>query len=135
MRYYYCIMGGYAISLLAGVIIEPIHNYLTRKADAFYNEALDGARDTKPYAIGGYLMGIIERIIYSTLIGFEVNAAGAFIGGWITAKAIGGWSVNPQGTRYRKELLSVNLMASGISAVFGIVGGLLIKYGLSVRCG
>ena len=133
MNYYY-IVGGYAVSILAGYIVERSHNYLTKKAEGFFNEGNDGVREPKPDSKGGYVMGWIERIIYSTLIGFEVSAAGAFIGGWITAKAIAGWSVNPNRTRYRKELLAVNLMASGISAFFGIVGGLLIRYGLSTRC-
>ena len=73
------------------------------------------------------MTGIIERIIYTTVIGFDVSGAGAFIGAWITIKAIGGWaSWSKDQTVYGKSLFFSGLLGSAMFAVFGIFGGLII---------
>lgn len=72
-------------------------------------------------------MGILERIIYTTLIGFNVPAAAAFIGGWVTIKAIGGWATWAQKDHpYGKALFFSGLLGSAMSVIFGLIAGLYL---------
>lgn len=110
-----------------GFLIKYLLSKLYKRAEIRYFDPLKDDKIEKPDVISGLIMGITERAAYTAFIGFNIPASGAFIGGWITAKAIGGWSFNPDRSKYRKELFSINLIASGISAILGIIAGFLIK--------
>lgn len=75
--------------------------------------------------------GIVERVIYTILVGWNVSGAAGFIGAWVTIKAIGGWARwgGPKSTMYTRAVFTVGLLGSGLSAIFGLVGGLIILAG------
>jgi hypothetical protein len=72
------------------------------------------------------LTGVFERVLITTLVGWEVQGAGAFIGSWVLVKAVGGWQSWSKGTTYGRSIFSVGLLGSALSIFFGIVGGLII---------
>ena len=73
-------------------------------------------------------MGVVERAIYTTLVAFNVPGAGAFIGAWVTIKALGGWSpLTTDRTPYMQRLFMTGLLSSGVSALMGVLGGILIR--------
>ena len=76
-------------------------------------------------------MGIVERVIYTILIGWNVSGAAAFIGAWVTIKAIGGWARwgGPTSTTYTRAVFTVGLLGSALSAIFGLACGLIIQAG------
>jgi hypothetical protein len=76
-------------------------------------------------------MGIVERAIYTILIGWNVSGAAGFIGAWVTIKAIGGWARwgGPKSTMYTRSVFTVGLLGSALSAIFGLAGGLIILAG------
>jgi hypothetical protein len=75
--------------------------------------------------------GIVERIIYTILVGWNVSGAASFIGAWVTIKAIGGWARwgGPTSTMYTRAAFTVGLLGSALSAIFGLAGGLIILAG------
>ena len=71
-------------------------------------------------------IGVIERAVFTTLVGWEVSGSAAFISVWIATKTIGGWGNWNRGTAHGRAALLVGLMLSALSALFGIIGGLMI---------
>ena len=71
-------------------------------------------------------IGIFERILFATLVGWNVPGAAGFIGSWITIKALGGWASWSKGTTYGRAVFGVGLLGSCLSAIFGVAGGLVI---------
>ena len=73
--------------------------------------------------------GITERIIYTILVGWNVSGAASFIGPWITIKAVGGWARwgGPNSTPYTRSAFTIGLLGSALSAIFGLVGGIVIS--------
>lgn len=72
-------------------------------------------------------LGLYERTMIIFLVGFNVSAAAAFIGAWIALKSASGWKDWSTGTAEgRARVLSATLI-SGVSALFGVIGGLLIR--------
>ncbi|HVS40599.1 MAG TPA: hypothetical protein VMS17_33900 [Gemmataceae bacterium] len=73
-------------------------------------------------------LGVIERIVITTLVGFGVGGSAGFIGAWITIKAVGGWGriAGPKSTPYQRAIFMAGLLSSIWSAFFGVVGGLFI---------
>jgi prepilin signal peptidase PulO-like enzyme (type II secretory pathway) len=71
-------------------------------------------------------IGVVERVLYTTLVGWNVSGAAAFIGAWVTIKALGGWQAVNKGTGYGRAAFFVGLIGSALSVLFGIVGGLMI---------
>ena len=73
------------------------------------------------------IIGVLERIIYTTLIGFDVSGAGIFIGTWLGIKVAGGWSTWSQDkTLYGKVLFFSALIVNAISIICGTVGGIIL---------
>ncbi len=76
-------------------------------------------------------MGILERALYTILIGWSVSGAASFIGAWVTIKAVGGWARwgGSKSTMYTRAVFTVGLLGSALSAIFGVVAGLIIVAG------
>jgi len=74
------------------------------------------------------LIGIFERGIITTLVGFNVPGAGAFMGILIITKASQNWGslISPNDSKKAKIGFSRNLLGSLMSLSFGILGGLII---------
>jgi len=77
-------------------------------------------------------IGLFERGVFCLLIGTEVPAAATFIGGWIALKLAGGWQVWSKGTTYGRAIFFTGLLGNMMSALFGVVGGIVVKKLLKV---
>jgi len=73
-------------------------------------------------------MGIVERIIYTIMVGRSISGAAGFIGAWVTIKAIGGWAKwgGTGSTPYTRAVFTVGLLGSALSVIFGLASGLII---------
>jgi hypothetical protein len=75
------------------------------------------------------LHGIIERAVFTTLVAWQVSGAASFIGAWITIKAAGmNWQTFTGHSEFARQAFGVSLFLSGLSALFGILGGLFILH-------
>ena len=72
------------------------------------------------------LIGVFERAIITTLVGWEVPGTAGFIGAWVAVKSAGGWSSWSKGTNYGRAIFFAGLLGSAMSLLFAIVGGLII---------
>ena len=116
---------GYGISLVAGaVFMWPVWKLLSHLTSKIPKDATDKEATTVWWF--PVSMGIVERMVFTTLIGWNVPGAAAFIGAWVTIKALGGWGRWSQGTTYGRATFMGALMLSALSAMFGIGGGLVI---------
>jgi hypothetical protein len=72
-------------------------------------------------------LGVFERGVYATLIGFAVPGAAAFIVIWIALKQAEGYSVWSKGTAYGRGVFLSELMRTSMSLVFGLSAGLVVR--------
>ena len=72
------------------------------------------------------LVGLFERVIITTFVGWNVSGTAGFIGAWVAVKSAGGWQNWSKGTTYGRAILSIGLLGSAMSILFGLVGGLII---------
>jgi hypothetical protein len=72
-------------------------------------------------------IGFFERTLYSLLIGLDIGGGATFIGVWIGVKLAGGWQSWSKGTTYGRATLGIGLLGSAMSALFGVVAGLVIR--------
>lgn len=72
------------------------------------------------------LIGVFERAIITTLVGFSIPGAAAFIGTWVLIKAAGGWQTWGEG-KYARAVLFVGLLGSALSIVFALVAGIILR--------
>jgi len=84
-----------------------------------------------------WFLGITERLIFTTFFVFSPSDAIIAMGGWLALKLATGWHKRTEESRPYFQLLirSLSLSAllgSAISLSFAIIGGLLIKYGISL---
>ncbi|HME42316.1 MAG TPA: hypothetical protein VKF36_04450 [Syntrophorhabdales bacterium] len=115
--------------LVCGIIAVPVlwlwWRYLIRRTECTRGREQESAPRIAWFPI---MTGIFERLIYTTLVGFEVSGAAAFVGAWVTIKAIGGWVTwSKDSTPYGKALFFSGLLGSAMSLLFGVAGGLIIS--------
>lgn len=72
------------------------------------------------------LIGVFERGIITTLVGWQVSGAAVFIGAWVAVKTAGGWTTWSKGTTYARAVLFVGLLGNAMSIAFALLGGLMI---------
>lgn len=114
------------ISLGGGTIAAVVFSFGLHKSIEGY-AIREGKKPAKRLVWMPILMGVIERAMYTTLVGNEISGAASFIGAWVTIKAVGGWANwSKDGSLYGRALFSTALMSSAVSALFGIWGGLLL---------
>ncbi len=73
-----------------------------------------------------FLVGIFERAIITTMVGWNIPGTAAFIAGWTGLKLAGGWNTWNIGTRYGRSVFFVGLLGSALSIVFALFAGLII---------
>ena len=71
------------------------------------------------------LVGVFERAVITTLVIWLPSSTGAFVGGWMMVKAIGGWATISKGTTAGSAYYFGGLLGSIFSILGGIVVGLL----------
>jgi hypothetical protein len=77
------------------------------------------------------ILGVLERFLFTTLVGWNVPGAAGFIGAWIAVKVASGWATWPpaaeeKGNKEARAVRFIALCGSAMSAAFGIVGGIAI---------
>jgi hypothetical protein len=72
------------------------------------------------------MLGIFERAIITTLVGWKVPGTAGFIGAWVAVKSAGGWASWSKGTTYGRAVLFIGLLGSAMSVLFALAGGLII---------
>jgi hypothetical protein len=117
--------------VVLNVIAIPVTGFWVWVLDRYIDRFRYGAEKASRRWPLPVTMGIIERIIYTILVGFCVTGAAGFIGAWVTIKAVGGWAKwgGEHSTDYTRATFTVGLLGSAISVIFGIVGGLIIRVG------
>lgn len=95
------------------------------------------SKHRRPYNWAPRIIGVLERLFYTTAIIFNQFA---LIGVWLVFKAIGDWSdfssTNRKGDKNDIEEGTTRIRANnfligtGITLIFGIVGGVLFRYTL-----
>lgn len=117
---------GYTVSVLLGVPISwacwhMLHSQVEKRHKATEQQPAERLLWLP------LTMGIVERAVYTTLVGFNVSGAASFVGAWVTIKAVGGWATwSKDGSTYTRALFMAGLMSSGVSALMGIAGGIII---------
>jgi biotin transporter BioY len=116
----------WGISIVIGGLVTPL---VTTALHAFVAklprspDAPEATRITWMPAV----VGVVERTLYTLLVGYNVSGAAGFIGAWITIKAVGGWARWSQDrSDWARALFTTGLLGSAISALFGVWSGLLI---------
>ena len=71
-------------------------------------------------------VGVFERAIITTLVGWDVSGSAAFIGAWVAVKSAGGWASWSKGTTYGRATFFVGLLGSAVSILFAVAGGLIV---------
>jgi hypothetical protein len=116
---------GYVLIGCVGAIVSLAYGKFTWKAREKYKKDIQVTPERATE--WPVWIGIIERLIYTTLVGFDISGAAAFIGAWVTIKAIGGWaSWSQDKDLYGKVLFFSALLGSAISVLFGLIGGIVI---------
>jgi hypothetical protein len=87
--------------------------------------------NTKPDPIPGWLTGVVERLLFTLVVGLEVGAAAPAMMAWIAAKMLAHWSRTlpsdiPKEERAEHILGAfAALLASAASMIFALIGGLI----------
>jgi hypothetical protein len=124
-----CYFRGYVFSVFFGgfptfLISELLHFYVDCKYPMSAMHAY--RRHGRPRFLG-FLTGVVERVLITTLVGFEVSGAAGFIGGWVVTKSLGLYASSQRPSRYERMRMFVSLLNGTVSVFFGIIGGLIIS--------
>jgi hypothetical protein len=119
---------GYSISLPVGAVVAYLFwVHFHRMAE----EIERGPKESQEYRAFKLpvAIGLVERLLITTLVGFDVGGSAGFIGAWITIKAVGGWAkiAGPSASPYARAVFMAGLLSSAVSAFMAIVGGLVIS--------
>ena len=71
-------------------------------------------------------VGVLERAIITTLVGWNVSGSAGFMGAWVAVKSAGGWASWSKGTTYGRSILFVGLLGNAVSILFAVAGGLIV---------
>ena len=118
---------GYLTSVIAGAIVtyfarEILHRLIKKKRAV--GDPLIQSITWIPITIG-----ILERALITTLVGFNVPGAAAFMAAWVAVKALHGWGrTKGKDSIYIRGKLFVGFINSLISMIFGVVGGLIFRF-------
>lgn len=125
--YFYGTLHRFVTSYIVWGIISAITSLLIWLSLIHYSETKRQWREQPRRAFPlPIIIGILERSIYTALIGFNISGAAAFIGAWVTIKAVGGWaSWSQDRSMYGKILFFSGLIGSGVSVLLGIIGGII----------
>ncbi len=72
------------------------------------------------------LIGLLERAIITTLIGWDIPGTATFIIGWIALKSAGAWIDMRNGAAHSRARFYVGLLGTLLSLLFALIGGLIL---------
>jgi hypothetical protein len=70
------------------------------------------------------LVGVIERVIVTTLVIWSPGFLGGFLAGWMALKVASGWGVLKEPTLRNRSIRTIALLGSAISIGWAIAVGL-----------
>lgn len=135
-------LGGYLISVvLGGFVIWEVNQGLRRKYPLKREECKPTEKSPKPWPIV-YLplfTGILDRLIYTSV---WLTPYKEFIGIWLLVKVARGWRVPMEDTEEDKKgsgvvpacstaRYNIFLISNALCVIFGVLGGVLIRWFLS----
>jgi hypothetical protein len=115
---------GYSLSVVAALPVTFLWSWLLHKLVAKHKTAEDTQAERVLWI--PLLMGVFERAIITTLVGWQVPGTAGFIGAWVAVKSAGGWSSWSKGTTYGRAVFFTGLLGSAMSILFAVFGGLII---------
>ena len=101
-----------------------LHTYINSK---FPKEREENKDKTDRISWIPLTIGIFERAFIAILIGYNISGSAAFLGAWVTIKAIGGWGDISKGEPYGRSIFFIGLLGSIMSLWFAVIIGLDIK--------
>ncbi len=115
---------GYMWSLVIGSVATPLLSWCIHKLVAW---RFKKPMNTRVWWIP-FMVGVFERAIITTMLGWNVSGAGAFAGTWVVAKCAGGWGavMRKEATPHSASVYLAGMMGSAISILFALAGGLII---------
>jgi hypothetical protein len=117
---------GYATSLLIGhIVVSRLLNRLWRLAPPKEEEGEVSYRPHPTILLWG---GIVERLIYTSSIALAWPTG---IVAWFVLKAAIKWKMSVP-TTHDVSGCSIYMVGSGISLMFGVIGGLIVKWQLAI---
>ena len=79
-----------------------------------------------------FWLGIFERILFTLLVGLNVEGAGTFIIAWIGAKLASGWGTWSGGEAYGRAIFFAGFLGSALSLLYGVSAGLILQKGIAI---
>lgn len=113
------------VSLLLGLVVS----FIVWKGLHAYFEYLKRTREWKqtepPIPLYPVTTGILERLLFTLLIAFQVSGVGAGLIAWIALKMTIGWGRLKESDTRSRALAFTGLLSSLASLLFAVVGGLI----------
>lgn len=121
---------GLAVAVILGGIFTEICLYWMRKYLGTFETYKQDLGNVK--GLPAWFTGIIERIFFTIVIGFDISSSAIAMIGWLTLKMVTNWNRPQQSTdQLKNQIRIVNAFASllaGIISMFSaLIGGLIIK--------
>jgi hypothetical protein len=117
---------GYSLSVVVAVPVTYLWSLFLHRLVAKHKTAEDEQAGRVLWI--PLLVGVFERAIITTLVGWQVSGTAGFIGAWVAVKSAGGWSTWSKGTTYGRAVFFTGLLGSAMSILFAVVGGLIIVH-------
>ena len=114
---------GYSLSVVVATPVTYLWSWFLHRAIQNRRTANDPEAERIPWI--PLMLGIFERAIITTLVGWKVPGTAGFIGAWVAVKSAGGWASWSKGTTYGRAVLFIGLLGSAMSILFALVGGLI----------
>jgi len=70
--------------------------------------------------------GVFERLLITTLVGFQVPGAAGFIGGWVVTRGVGLYASSTRPSGYQRMRMFAAMLNGPVSSLFGVVGGIMV---------
>lgn len=122
MRYLFILLG-YFISVFVAVPFTFGWSWLLHKLLRG-----DQPKETQPPVVAWIpvFIGILERAVITTLVGWGIAGEGMFIVGWLALKSVADWQSLRSPETLARTRFFVGLLGSLLSLLFGLAGGLII---------
>jgi len=120
-------VSGFAISLVCGIAPTYLCSRLFHLMAGELHQRASIQDEATIDARWPMIAGTLERALITLLVGWSVSGAASFIIGWIAVKAVGGWQKwQKEGTPYSRAVYLAGLLGSLVSALVGVVAGLVV---------
>lgn len=104
-------------------VLHDVFKYVNKK----YPPPSDSDQDIISVRWISIVVGLLERGLVATMIGYGVPGTAAFIGVWIATKVLYGQGRGMKDTKHVKVRASCQLINSLVSMIFAVIGGIWLK--------